>query len=87
MDVLQMSVDELDHQEKEIFLHIVCFFKGEREDYVKRILDACGLHPHIGIQRILEKSLITIKNQEIHMLQKPGDRGVDCGDTRISTIY
>jgi len=67
MDVLQMSVDGLQHEEKEIFLHIACFFKGEREDYVKRILDACGLHPHIGIQRILEKSLITIKNEEIHM--------------------
>ena len=67
MDVLQMSVDGLQHEEKEIFLHIACFFKGEREVYVKRILDACGLHPHIGIPRILEKSLITLKNQEIHM--------------------
>ncbi|KAI5412243.1 hypothetical protein KIW84_057054 [Lathyrus oleraceus] len=67
MDVLQMSVDGLQHEEKEIFLHIACFFKGEREDYVKRVLDACGLYPHIGIQRIIEKSLITIKNQEIHM--------------------
>jgi len=67
MDVLQMSVDGLQHEEKEIFLHIACFFKGEREVYVNRILDACGLYPHIGIQRILEKSLITIKNQEIHM--------------------
>ncbi|CAI8592988.1 unnamed protein product [Vicia faba] len=77
MDVLQMSVDGLQHEEKEIFLHIACFFKGEREDYVKRILDACGLHPHIGIQRILEKSLIIIKNQEIHMhdmLQKLGKK-------------
>ncbi|XP_050883710.1 disease resistance protein RUN1 isoform X2 [Lathyrus oleraceus] len=77
MDVLQMSVDGLQHQEKEIFLHIACFFKGEREVYVNRILDACGLHPHIGIQRILEKSLITIKNQEIHMhdmLQKLGKK-------------
>ncbi|XP_058779838.1 disease resistance protein RUN1-like [Vicia villosa] len=77
MDVLQMSVDGLEHEEKEIFLHIACFFKGEREVYVKRILDACGLHPHIGIQRILEKSLITIKNQEIHMhdmLQKLGKK-------------
>ncbi|KAI5412237.1 hypothetical protein KIW84_057051 [Lathyrus oleraceus] len=67
MDVLQMSVDGLQHEEKEIFLHIACFFKGEREDYVKRILDACGLYPHIGIQRVIEKSLITIKNEEIHM--------------------
>ncbi|XP_058779834.1 disease resistance protein RPV1-like [Vicia villosa] len=67
MEVLQMSVDGLQHEEKEIFLHIACFFKGEREDYVKRILDACGLYPHIGLQRVIEKSLITIKNQEIHM--------------------
>jgi len=60
-------MNELHHQEKEIFLHIACFFNGERQDYVRRILDACGLNPHIGIQRILEKSLITVKNQEIHM--------------------
>jgi hypothetical protein len=82
MDVLQMSVDGLQHEEKEIFLHIACFFKGEREDYVKRILDACGLYPHIGIQRILEKSLITIKNQEIHMhdmLQELGKKIVRHG--------
>ena len=82
MDVLQMSVDGLQYEEKEIFLHIACFFKGEREDYVKRILDTCGLHPHIGIQRILEKSLITIKNQEIHMhdmLQQLGKKIVRHG--------
>ncbi|CAI8592987.1 unnamed protein product [Vicia faba] len=67
MDLLQMSVEGLQHEEKEIFLRIACFFKGEREDYVKRILDACGLYPQIGTQRVIEKSLITIKNQEIHM--------------------
>jgi hypothetical protein len=77
MDVFQMSVDGLQHEEKEIFLHIACFFKGEREVYVKRILDACGLHSLIGIQKVLEKSLITIENQEIHMhdmLQEPGKK-------------
>ncbi|MCH99786.1 TMV resistance protein N-like [Trifolium medium] len=82
MDVLQISVDGLEYEEKEIFLHIACFFKGEREDYVKRILDACGLYSHIGIQRILEKSLITIKNQEIHMhdmLQELGKKIVRHG--------
>lgn len=67
MDVLRISFEELQPEEKEIFLHIACFFKGEREDYVKRILDGCGLHPHIGIPVIIEKSLITIRNQEIHM--------------------
>ncbi|XP_029124540.1 TMV resistance protein N [Cajanus cajan] len=67
MNVLQISLDGLEYEEKEIFLHIACFFKGEREDYVKRILECCGLHPHIGIPRIIEKSLITIRDQEIHM--------------------
>jgi len=67
MNVLQVSVDGLHYEEKQIFLHIACFFKGEREDYVKRILDCCGLHPKIGISRLIEKSLITISNGEIVM--------------------
>ncbi|KAL2331597.1 hypothetical protein Fmac_019178 [Flemingia macrophylla] len=67
MNALQVSVDGLQYHEKEIFLHIACFFKGEMEDYVKRILECCELYPKIGITRIIEKSLITIRNQEIHM--------------------
>ncbi|XP_061353227.1 disease resistance protein RUN1-like [Gastrolobium bilobum] len=67
MDVLRLSFDGLQDDEKEIFLHIACFFKGERVDYVKRVLDACGLYPGIGIQRLIETSLIIIKNQKIHM--------------------
>ena len=67
MDILKISFEDLQSTEKEIFLHIACFFHGEREDYVKRILDCCRLYPHIGIQIIMEKSLITIRDQEIHM--------------------
>ncbi|PNY10412.1 disease resistance protein (TIR-NBS-LRR class), partial [Trifolium pratense] len=67
MDVLKVSLEGLHSNDKEIFLHIACFFKGEKEDYVKRILDACGLHPHFGIQNLIERSLITIRNQKIHM--------------------
>ncbi|KAI5399596.1 hypothetical protein KIW84_064795 [Lathyrus oleraceus] len=67
MDVLLVGFEGLHSEEKEIFLHIACFFKGEKEDYVKRILDACDLHPVIGIQSLVERSLITIRNQEIHM--------------------
>ena len=79
MNVLQISVDGLHHEEKQIFLHIACFFRGEREDYVKRILDCCGLYPHIGISRLVEKSLITISNEEILMhelLQQLGKKMV-----------
>jgi hypothetical protein len=67
MKVLQSSFEGLELREREIFLHVACFFEGEREDYVRRILDACGLHPEIGISLIAEKSFITIRNQEIHM--------------------
>ncbi|MED6161230.1 hypothetical protein PIB30_058775 [Stylosanthes scabra] len=42
-------------------------YRGQREEYVKRILDVCGLHPQIGIPVLKERSLIAIKNQEIHM--------------------
>ena len=67
LKVLQVSYEGLEEEDKEIFLHVACFFKGERKDYVSRILDVCGLHPDIGIPLLAEKSLITIKNEEIHM--------------------
>ena len=67
MDIFKISIERLEPTYRDIFLHIACFFKGKREDYVKRILDCCGLNPDIGIPVITEKSLITIKNKEIHM--------------------
>ncbi|XP_045798933.1 disease resistance protein RUN1-like isoform X1 [Trifolium pratense] len=67
MKVLQSSFEGLENREREIFLHVACFFEGEREDYVRRILHACELQPDIGISLIVEKSFITIRNQEIHM--------------------
>ncbi|XP_027343306.1 TMV resistance protein N-like [Abrus precatorius] len=80
MEVLKISFDGLSRKEKDIFLHIACFFKGERKDYVKRILDSCGLLYNIGILIMVEKSMITIKNEEIHMhqmLQELGKKIVD----------
>ncbi|KAJ7963191.1 Disease resistance protein (TIR-NBS-LRR class) [Quillaja saponaria] len=56
--VLRLSYDSLDQKEKDIFLDIVHFFKGERKDYVKGILDGCGFYADIGIKRLLDKSLI-----------------------------
>jgi len=64
MDVLQESFEGLHSEDKEIFLHIACFFKGEKEDYVKRILDVCGLHSPIGIQILIERSLIIIRERD-----------------------
>jgi hypothetical protein len=44
LDVLQVSYDSLGEMEKEIFLDVACFFRGEPKDRVIKILDDCGLY-------------------------------------------
>ena len=57
---LRISYDGLHEDEKNIFLDIACFFKGKPKKYVKKILDSCDFFPDHGIQVLIEKSLITI---------------------------
>ncbi|XP_022148564.1 TMV resistance protein N-like [Momordica charantia] len=42
-NILKLSFDGLDDLQKEIFLDIACFFKGEEVGCVMSFLDACGL--------------------------------------------
>ncbi|KAG7944458.1 hypothetical protein I3843_15G103500 [Carya illinoinensis] len=65
--ILRMSYDDLHESEKNIFLDIACFFKGEKVDYVVKILDSCGLSPTIGIKKLMDKSLITIDCNKFEM--------------------
>ncbi|PON38145.1 TIR-NBS-LRR-like protein [Trema orientale] len=57
--VLKISYDTLDDRKKAIFLDIACYFVGEERDRVEDIL---GIESHIGINILIEKSLITIKD-------------------------
>jgi hypothetical protein len=66
-EVLKISFDGLEYHEKTIFLDIARFFKGQEKDYVIKILDACDVNPDIGIQVLIEKSLIYIENNKIQM--------------------
>ncbi|XP_057760764.1 disease resistance protein RUN1-like [Arachis stenosperma] len=59
-NILRISFDGLDENEKEIFLYIACFFKGQIMEYVVKALRACDLHPAIGIAVLVDKSLITL---------------------------
>ncbi|KAL5778555.1 hypothetical protein ACOSQ2_009292 [Xanthoceras sorbifolium] len=73
--VLKISYDSLDDDEKNIFLDIACFFKGEDRDLVTNILDASGFSTEFGIQVLIEKTLITICNNKImvhDLLQEMG---------------
>ncbi|XP_025677987.2 TMV resistance protein N-like [Arachis hypogaea] len=66
--VLRLSFNELDDTEKDIFLDIACFFKGEEKEKVIRILNECGFFADIGIRNLLDKALISIAtNQSIQM--------------------
>ncbi|PRQ55248.1 putative toll-like receptor, P-loop containing nucleoside triphosphate hydrolase [Rosa chinensis] len=67
IDVLRISFDDLHEKEKEIFLHIACFYKGKDKDRVTQILDYCQLEPVIGLDVLADRSLITISNNELSM--------------------
>ncbi|XLS56131.1 hypothetical protein HN51_005886 [Arachis hypogaea] len=63
-NTLKISYDGLGHMERNIFLDIACFFKGRKKDYVTNILNRCGYHAEIDIATLIDKSLLTIINDE-----------------------
>ncbi|KAJ7951584.1 Disease resistance protein (TIR-NBS-LRR class) family [Quillaja saponaria] len=87
--VLVLSYDALNQNDKNLFLDVTCFFKGEELEFVKRISNACGFSADRGIPRLMEKSLVTISNNIIEVyaslqdmveeiigrnIQEPGER-------------
>ncbi|CAL5422259.1 unnamed protein product [Camellia sinensis] len=67
LQVLRISYDALGSEEKDIFLDIACFFKGNDKNDVTKILESCGFHPVIGIAILVQKSLITISGNKLLM--------------------
>ncbi|KAH9727027.1 Disease resistance-like protein DSC1 [Citrus sinensis] len=59
--VLKISYDELNSKEKEMFLDIACFFKGEDLDLVTRIQDNPISARH-GLNNLVGKSLIKMSS-------------------------
>ncbi|KAJ9556171.1 hypothetical protein OSB04_010785 [Centaurea solstitialis] len=69
MERLKLSYDKLKPLEKKLFLDIACFFRGTTMYYVNpwEILEACGLHPKIGVRTLIEKALITVTEGKFDM--------------------
>ncbi|XP_027916364.1 disease resistance-like protein DSC1 isoform X1 [Vigna unguiculata] len=61
-NVLRWSYDGLDYEQKNMFLDIACFFRGENKENVIRLLEFCGFYAYIGIKILLEKGLITFSD-------------------------
>ncbi|CAL2276288.1 unnamed protein product [Prunus armeniaca] len=60
IDLLKISYDGLDEMNKDIFLDVAFFHKGMFKERVVERLDCCGLCGHIGINALVQKSLLTI---------------------------
>ncbi|XP_030551777.1 disease resistance protein Roq1-like [Rhodamnia argentea] len=61
-NVLKISFEALDDQQKQIFLDVGCFFVGKDCKYVNQVLDACGFEPLIDVQVLVERSLTSTEN-------------------------
>ncbi|TQE13864.1 hypothetical protein C1H46_000495 [Malus baccata] len=77
--VLRLSYDGLERNEKEIFLDIACFHKGNEVNEVRKRLAICGRFAAAGIRVLVDKSLISIDSKwgweiiEMHdLLQEMG---------------
>ena len=66
-DTLKVSYDGLEEMWKAIFLDVACFFRGKMRDQVIEILETCGFDAKIGIQVLMDKSLLTIENDALQM--------------------
>ncbi|KAK3430887.1 hypothetical protein EUGRSUZ_E02550, partial [Eucalyptus grandis] len=66
-NVLKVSFDGLDENEKEIFLHIACFFKGWAREHTKKVLDSCDLETIVGFDILIKRSLISIEGGILQM--------------------
>ena len=67
VSVLKISYDALEDTEKDIFLDIACYFKGENVDFVKGILNGCDFFATAGIPVLIDKCLITLNHDMLYM--------------------
>ncbi|CAL5340838.1 unnamed protein product [Camellia sinensis] len=62
---LKISYDSLqDDHDKNLFLHVACFFVGMDEDWVVTILDGCDFYTMVGIQNLIDRCLLTIDERK-----------------------
>ncbi|KAL5778641.1 hypothetical protein ACOSQ2_009378 [Xanthoceras sorbifolium] len=66
-DVLKISYDGLEETEKKIFLDVSCFFTWKKVNRVTEILECCGFYPEIGLRVLIDKSLISVRDNLLNV--------------------
>ena len=75
LNILRVSYNGLNHQEKYIFLDVACFFKGEYKDFVTKILNGHDISATKGVKVLTDKCLIIVSEKKLWMqniIQKLG---------------
>ncbi|XP_061988209.1 disease resistance protein RUN1-like [Rosa rugosa] len=65
---LRISFDAIDESQRNIFLHICCYFIGMDKNYVIKILKGCGFSPEIEISVLLQRCLVTVSEKNKLMM-------------------
>lgn len=83
VDVVKSSYDTLSDSEKNIFLDIACFFRGENVDYVMQLLEGCDFFPHVGVDVLVDKCLVAFSENllQMHNLIQDVGREIINGET------
>jgi len=66
-NVLKLSYDGLEEEEKNIFLDIACFYRGRHEIVVAETLADCGFSSKIGMDILKDRGLISVFDGRIVM--------------------
>ncbi|CAL5401797.1 unnamed protein product [Camellia sinensis] len=76
IEKLKISYDSLqDDHDKNLFLHVACFFVGMDKDQVVTILDGCDFYTMVGIQNLIDRYLLTIEHKRLVMHQLVQEMG------------
>ncbi|KAK9070934.1 hypothetical protein SSX86_009502 [Deinandra increscens subsp. villosa] len=68
--LLQISYDTLeDTEDKDLFLHVACFFVGKDKEFIVKLLAECDLYPEDGIQNLKDRCLLSIEDGRVMMHQ------------------
>ncbi|CAN6913204.1 unnamed protein product [Brassica oleracea] len=64
---LKRSYEELDDEQRSIFLDIACFFRSEKADFVSSILESDRVNAAAVMRELEEKCLVTISYNRLEM--------------------
>ncbi|CAN1306144.1 Disease resistance protein L6 [Linum perenne] len=75
---LKISYNSLEHEAKQIFLDIACFFIGSEKEIVSYMWADCNFRPLSNINILIQRSMIKInESNEFHMHDQLRDMGRD----------